>query len=265
MNPGMSVRRRFLLYLFIFVAVMLVGIVSVLFATGGALPSTETASALRNEWRHLASNVEEDFGQASAQAVQMSKALSESIEAHLKENSLFFSDLSGKPGVIEELLTGEVDRLLLSLGKTSCGGVFVVLDATANPNIVDARYSKAGMLIRKTQQSFLDQNSEKLFLRGPARIATRNGFTLQSRWTLEFDTRDAPFWECPLRACADNPGLPLSRLFYWHFTNRFPGSKVSAVCSLPLLDSKGRAFGVCGFEIGEGAFARIGTLDVRDK
>ncbi|MDR1471128.1 MAG: helix-turn-helix transcriptional regulator [Synergistaceae bacterium] len=265
MRPGISVRRRFLFYLLVFAAVMFIVTVFALFVTGGVSPSSETAFLIQNEWLHLASDVERQFGQISAQAVRMSRALSLNIEAYLREEGMSVSELSGRPEAIEELLAGEAALLLLSLGRARCGGVFVVLDATANPKIAGARYSKAGMLIRGTEQSFLDQNSEKLYLRGPARIAMRNGFTLQSKWALEFDVRDSPFWEYPLRAHADNPRAALSRLFYWHFTDRFPGSKTSAVCSLPLIDSKGESFGVCGFEIGERAFARIGVLDVRDK
>jgi DNA-binding CsgD family transcriptional regulator len=51
-------------------------------------------------------------------------------------------------------------------------------------------------------------------------------------------------------------------LYYWYFTDNFPGlNEKAAVCSVPLLDGKGRFLGVCGFETGARKFARDTLFD----
>jgi DNA-binding CsgD family transcriptional regulator len=49
---------------------------------------------------------------------------------------------------------------------------------------------------------------------------------------------------------ASKSKLPLSRLYYWSPAVTLPGcSEEVMLCSVPLIDSNGNVFGVCGFEI----------------
>ena len=226
---------------------------------------SDMAVLLNKEKDHLAQNVRGKFSDTSAQAVSLSRTLSASLERRLEEHNISISDLSGKPEVLADILGGEVNRLLFALEKTKCSGVFVVLNATVNPNIKNTAASRAGLYIRNIDQGFMDRAANQLFLRGPTQIAIDEGFSLQTRWTLEFDVRDQPFWEAPLKVHEENPALPLSRLYYWYFTDKFPGlSENTAVCSAPLLDSEGRFLGVTGFETGARKFALDNQLDTYD-
>jgi len=250
------IQRLFFLYLLAFLVLILLGGVVVLSLSGGLRSVSDMAVLLNKEKDHLAQNVRGKFSDASAQAVSLSRTLSASLERRLGEHNLSMLDLSGRPEVLADILGGEVNRLLFALEKTKCSGVFVVLNATVNMGVENADSSRAGIYIRNIDKGFMDRTANQLFLRGPSQIAIAEGFTLQTRWALEFDVRNQPFWKIPLRAREDLTHLPLSRLYYWYFTDNFPGlSENTAVCSVPLLDSEGRFLGVAGFETGNRRFA----------
>jgi len=72
---------------------------------------------------------------------------------------------------------------------------------------------------------------------------------LKSQWAMEFDVTGRDFYYKPLEKYNEKP-QPLSNLYYWCFERVFPAfDEDTVLCSVPLVDSKGNAFGVCGFEI----------------
>jgi len=225
---------------------------------------SDTVILLSKEKDHLAQNVQKKFWEDSAQAVLLSRLFSAYLESRLAEHGFSISDLNGKPDILAEILGSEISRLAIALylEKTKSSGVFVVLNATVNPGVENSETSRAGLYIRNIDQGFMDREAGSLFLRGPTQIAIAWGDTLQSRWALEFDVRDQPFWERPLKAREKNSSLPPSRLYHWYFSTNFPGlSENTIVCSVPMLDSQGRFLGVCGFETGARSFARDNPLD----
>lgn len=259
---GMPIRRLFFLHMLLFLVLILLGVVAAFSLPGGLRSTGDTVILLRKEKDHLAQNTQKRVGEISAQAVSLSKELSASLQRRLDEHRLSMSDLSGRPDVLVKVLDGEINRLLFSLEKIKSSGVFIVLDATVNPDIEGAATSRAGLYIRNIDQGFMDRNADQLFLRGPTQIAIAEGFTLQSRWALEFDVQGQPFWERMRDVREENPALPLSRLYYWYFSGDFPGlSENTAVCSAPLLDEEGGFLGVCGFEVGARRFARDNAID----
>jgi DNA-binding CsgD family transcriptional regulator len=259
-----SVRNRFFFYTLVFLGLVSLCLAVVLPLPGG-LSARNMAVLLSKERNHLAQNLTRQFGEASAQAMSLSRELSASVGRKLREHRISISGLSGKPDILTEILGGEVGRLLFSLEKTKFGGVFVTLDATVNPGVEGAINSRAGLYIRNIDRGFMERNADQLFLRGPTQIALAEGFTLQTRWALEFDVKDQPFWERPREALEENSSLPLSRLFYWYFSDTFAGlGENMAVCSVPLLDEERRFLGVCGFEIGERKFERDNVLDTNN-
>jgi len=67
---------------------------------------------------------------------------------------------------------------------------------------------------------------------------------------MEFDVSDAPYYHLPTNAARTNRDLPLSRLYYWSPKLTFPDtSEEVMLCSVPLIDSQGNVFGVCGIEV----------------
>jgi DNA-binding CsgD family transcriptional regulator len=248
-----------------FLLFILLGGILLLSLGGGLRSVNDTVVLLNKEKDYLMQNVKRMVGDKSAQSVSLSRALATSIERKLTEYGLTVSDLNGKPEILTDILGGEANRLLFYLEKAKSSGVFVVLDATVNPDIDNASNSRSGLYIRNIDHGLIDRNSDLLFLRGPLQIAVKEEFTHQARWELEFNVSNQPFWEHLLKYREESRSLPLSRMYYWSFTDRFPGLRENAaICSVPLLDSNGRFLGVCGFETSTRKFARDNILDMNN-
>jgi DNA-binding CsgD family transcriptional regulator len=264
-DHGISVKRRFSLYILAFFGCLMLVFVTLLSISRAAQPALYTENILRKEVNTASNNLKKQFGDVSLQAVFLSDSLSKSIQKTLDDASVKVSALDGKRDLLEEILSQEINRLLLSIGKTLCSGVFLVLNATVNLTLENARYSKAGLYIRNVERNYSEKHFNQLFLRGPTQIAIRDGLTLQSNWDLEFDVRGKAFWERPLEALRGNPELPISRLFYWYLTDGFEGTSDKAVvCCVPILGRSGDILGVCGLEISARSFARQNILDMSD-
>lgn len=249
-SAGVSLRIRLFVFLLVLVVTMIALVVMVLSLMGVlSAGSLESERLIQKELSGLSKAVESRYGDTSVQAVLLSEALSESLEANLGKQGIRVPDLQAHPEVLEGLLESELTRLLLALEKTKCSGVFVVLDATVNPALPGAGTSRAGVYLRNAEPNVVGDDSEKLYVRGFPKIALRNGLSLQSKWDMEFDVKGRSFFAAPLAAQAERR-LPLSRLYYWSYDGAVPelGEDVM-LCSIPLIDSEGVAFGVCGFEM----------------
>jgi DNA-binding CsgD family transcriptional regulator len=68
---------------------------------------------------------------------------------------------------------------------------------------------------------------------------------------MEFNVENYAFFHQPIEKGL-NSTLPVSKLYYWSMENIIPElDDAILVCSIPLIDSNGNVFGVCGFEISE--------------
>ncbi|MGE4283389.1 MAG: response regulator transcription factor [Clostridia bacterium] len=186
------------------------------------------------------------------QAVEFSKALSKSMENKLDEHGKDVSALQNHPELLEELISNEYQRALFSLQRSKSSGVFIILNATVNPNLANAKNSRAGLYIKNMEPNILSSSSPTIVvLRGFPSISRKNSLALHTQWSMEFDISDAPYFHLPLEAAGNQKlGVPLSRLYYWSPSLTFPNtSEEVMLCSVPLIDSNGNAFGVCGFEV----------------
>jgi DNA-binding CsgD family transcriptional regulator len=215
-----------------------------------ALPVMNEGQDLKKELSHISKNVSRQFGDASVQAVSLSSALSRNIAASLDRAGLGFSDLPGRPELIETIIDDELNSLLAGLDKTSCTGVFMVLDTTVNPALPNARYSRAGLYIRNTEPLIPGISTARLCLRGMPGIVYKNGMSLQARWDMEFKTGGRLFYNKPIEQYLARPDLPLSRLYFWTMESAIPDLDEPVIlCSVPIIGADGEAMGVCGFEI----------------
>jgi DNA-binding CsgD family transcriptional regulator len=256
-------RRRLLAFLFILMFTMLFGVMFILFVTGGIMPGAgETEKLISKEEYYLSQKLRGQYGEASVQAARLSETISAGIEARLSGEGLTVSDLKTHPELLESIVTSQLNNLLLSLSTTDCSGVFMTLDATVNPSLTGAEYSRAGLYIRNSEPNMSRTDTNKLLLRGFPTLAIQGSLSMQARWDLEFNIQNQPFYSEPLAAYEQNPSLPLSRLYYWCFQSAIPDlDEEVMLCSIPLIDSTGRAFGVCGFEISEMNFMQKNDPD----
>lgn len=248
---GISMRNRLFLFLVVIVITMLLGIIAILFFTGTfAVGIDESAKLLQKEFLRTFQKVSHQYGQLSVEAVELSKDISKSIEKNLYELELNVTDLHSHPDILEDLIANQYQLAYFSLRKSKCSGVFIILNATVNDKLQNAENSRAGLFIKNMEPNILSSSSPTiLILRGFPSIGRDNSLPLHTQWNMEFDISDASYYHMPIKQ-AKKHILPLSQLYYWSPAFILPGtSEEIMLCSVPLIDSKGNIFGVCGIEV----------------
>jgi DNA-binding CsgD family transcriptional regulator len=230
--------------------------------------STGVTENINRERSRIARNLERRLGEVAVDALQLSQVLSLNIENLLRTAGagIALEDLSDHPDMLELVTDNQLGIILLALDNAKVSGVFMLLEATINPRIDGAEYSRAGFYIRN-MEPFVPGAANKLYLRGFADFALKNKLTLQSNWDLELSIRNKDYYHVPADTFRKNPSLPLSRSFYWTFEDAVDAiesdglEEPALLCSVPLVSSQGKFLGVCGFEISEDYFELLYSPD----
>lgn len=249
---SLSMRLRLFLFLLMLVLTMAGGIIIILIVTGTfSAGITESKKLVRDELDHTSRDISTQYGQLSVEAVSFSKELSIKIEENLQDRGLSFSDLSEHPDQMEDLIKDLYEKTYYSLQKSNCSGAFFILNTTVNPKLQDSEFSKAGLYIKNMEPNVISSTSPTFtILRGFSSIGRENSINLHTQWSMEFDVRDADYYQLPMEAAENTPDLPLSKLYYWSNPMTIPNtSEEIMLCSVPLIDSRNNIYGVCGFEI----------------
>lgn len=250
-GTGLSLRLKLFLLLTMLVISILFSVLVILSVTGTFTSGLrETEKDLTQELDRLAADITGQFGRISAHTVEFSKELSRDIEKELAAKKIPVTELKNHPEILEALVQIEYDKSLLAMQKANSSGVFVILDATVNPELEKSTVSKTGLYIKNMEPNILSSSSEFiLILRGFSSVGRQNDVTLHPQWRMEFDVSDAPYYSKPIYAAREKI-LPLSRLYHWSEAMTLPGTTEQVMlCSAPLIDSRGNPFGVCGFEV----------------
>lgn len=163
--------------------------------------------------------------------------------------------LQQNPDLLERLLHRELGKLTNALEKSRSSGVFVILDATINPSLPGAEYSRSCVYLKNTEPNIINQMSAYLSYRiGPIGIARSNSIQVLPQWQMELDVSQFLDYAKVLSTAKEHK-LPLSRLYFWSESTSLPGSSERfMLCMVPLIASNGTVFGVCGFEVSEMLF-----------
>jgi hypothetical protein len=206
----------------------------------------------------IARDLESRLGEVSQETQLLSQTLSLNIEKQLQFFNLSIAELSYRPDVLEWIANEELDLILLALDKTKATGAFVAFEATINPHIERAEYSRAGLYIRNSEP-LIPGSSYKQFLRGFTNLAIRKDLILLSGWDLEFDMRGKDYYNTAVATYKKDPSLSLSRSYYWSFIDlsSYGEEDPSLFCSIPIISSRGELLGVCGFEVSPFTFRLI--------
>lgn len=248
---GLSLGLRVFLFLLLLVVTMIIGVFFILTINGTFRSGLyEPVQSVDKELTAMSEQVTKQYGLCSVHTVELSKSLSKSIENQLYDMELTTKDLKSHPEVLEKIVSAQYDKLFLSLQTSSASGVFVILDATVNPKLVNSQNSKSGLYIKNMAPNIVNSASPSILItRGFSSIGRNGSIPLHSEWEMEFDIENAPYYTKPMDS-GENSSLPLSRLYYWTPPTKLPhSSEKIMLCSVPLIDSKGNVFGVCGLEI----------------
>ena len=243
---------RLFLFLLVLVVTMLVGVVAILMVSGTfTMGLAQSEELVMNDLTYLSTGISEHLGLLSQHAVGFSESLSASIENRLKNHGKSPSHIKYYPELLEDILSEEFERTLSWLLRSNSSGVFVILDATINPALSYAETSKAGLYIKNMEPNIVNSSTPNIhIIRGHPNIARKNMLPLHAQWEMEFDVTDASYFTLPLQASSSTKNLSLSRLYFWTTPVILPGtSEQVMLCSVPLIDSEGNPFGVCGLEI----------------
>jgi len=249
---GTPMILRLFLFLLVLVLTIFLGVIAILFITGTFTAGmAESQRMFENELLHTSQDISQQYGELSIQAIEFSKELSRSIENKTTKLGIPVSDLQEHPEILEEVISSELDRTLFCLQRSKSSGVFFILNATINPALDNANNSRAGLYIKNMEPNILSSSSPTIIiLRGIPSISRNNLLSLHAQWKMEFDVSDAPYYHLPTNTAQANKNLPLSRLYYWSPKLTLPDtSEEVMLCSVPLIDSQGNVFGVCGIEV----------------
>ncbi len=261
-KKGTTLHRRLLLF-FVLVSVSLVLIFTLLLSMFGI--TGRQAHTVRNhlttELSIMTDKLDEDFGRVSLGGITIAEDITARSEAFFARHGITADRLQAHPELIEPLLGEQMHTLVSTINNRYCGGVFMMLDATVNPNAEHADTAKAGIFLKKTQPTQTANVGLNIHcLRGPAQIARDNNIMLIGQWRMEFDITDQDFFADVMQTARDNPTLPLSRLYYWSGRVTLKGnSEAGFLLCVPLRSKDGTVFGLCGVEISDRLFKSFYT------
>ena len=259
-RKGTTLQHRLILF-FISVTVVLILSFTLLLLLFGITGKEEKTvhTYFENEISHISDAVYDNFGLLSVDGISMAETISEACDSFFAKNGMTAETLAKHPDLLEPLLAGQIQTLLNTMNNRGCGGVFILLDATVQPNAEAASYSKAGIFLKKTQPTSMQAVGVKnYYLRGPAQIARDNGIELLGQWSMEYDITDEPFFLDVMQTARENDALPLSRLYYW--TGRVAlkdNSEAGFLLCVPLRSKDGTVFGICGIEVSDRMFKQL--------
>jgi DNA-binding CsgD family transcriptional regulator len=249
-ESGLSLELRLVARFLVFLVTIMLCI-SIILVSAGVFKAglRENIALIERELSHLSQDIYTDFGNFSLSSVSIAGQLSKSVEATLTENGVEPSELAQHPELLETILSREFSKLLTGLQRSKSSGIFLILNATANPYIDGAENSRAGLLLKNMEAGAINPIYYDIrYMRGPASIGRNNEMTLLPQWKMEFDVTNADYFSVPIETALESD-LPLSRLYHWCPRAEFEDSDSAMLCSVPLIASDGTIMGVAGFEV----------------
>ena len=257
-----TLHRRLLLF-FVLVCVCLIlvfALLLVLFGITGR-ESDSVRNHLSTELSIISDQIEDELGRISLGGVALAEEIAQRSDDFFAEHQIAAGQLPQHPDLLEPLLAEHIQSLISIVDNRICGGAFILLDATVNPQAENAEYAKAGVFLKKTNPTATATvGVDTHYLRGPAGIARDNEIMLIGQWKMEFDIQNQPFFTQVMDAARENPELPLSRLYYWSGRVTLKGnSEAGFLLCVPLISGDGTVIGLCGVEVSDRMFKSLYT------
>lgn len=246
-NQSISIRRRFVLCLFVFL-VSIVAVLLVLLSLFDVTNSTDDdlEHIFNQQLDYSLNQMYRDMDLLAAGAVEFSHQMSAQIEGF----GTPFEELKNNVTALAELQQKAYDTVLNNMRMASCSGAFFILNTTVNDSLADPYYS--GIYLRYANVgSYMTLRNSVCMFRGAAQVARQNDINLFSTWECEMKEGTFPQMEAVLDQLESDPtnGYLLTKAY------KLPEAweKVRLLCA-PIADRDGNIIGVCGFEISDPFF-----------
>lgn len=240
--------RRLLLYFASLIVVLFTMTLMILsFAGFFSAADRNTQKLLQAYLDSTTAEVKQHYEAVSARGLALSQNLRAVIESHLQKNNLTIAQLNDNPQAIYTLQQATFTTLDNALKVSHCSGAFLLLDATVNTASNQAPYSRSGVYLKLENINVSNPvNNSVVLFRGIPIIAREQGVSLHSRWNLEYNTQNIPFYEEVMEAARKHP----EHFYYWSEVLLLPETwdKVMVLC-IPIVSTNGDLLGICGFEI----------------
>lgn len=250
-NYGLPMRVRLFIFFLAFLLLVMAGVLAILFASGIFKSRyNESYNFLERELSGISGHIHQDYNTVTVHSLELARRLTLNLEREFIELNVSPGRIQEHPELLEGILARQLSLLASSLEQARSSGVVLILDATVNPALPGAEHSRAGLFIKNMEPNIVSASFSNLrFLRGPISVARDYKIELLPQWRMEFNVEDLDCFNLVINT-ARNSELPLSRLYYWsHGMSINQDSDTAMYCLVPLKDSRGQVFGVCGFEI----------------
>ena len=242
-EEGISIRRRFVVYIISASALVLSLILLLLNLFGVMNPSNaQVVDVLDTQLSTYASNIERDYDKAAAHAISFSDQLGTEIQHYLTEHNLTFEDLKNNADALSSLQNALYSIVYLNMQLAPSSGAFYILDTTVNSRSEVSLYN--GIYLKYINlYSENTVNNEITLYRGSFSTAKEGEVTFHSGWNNEmrtdfFASRDAQFGGDTHYILSPTVEIPDT----W---------ERARYVYVPICDSKDIIIGVCGFEIND--------------
>lgn len=249
-HQGASMQRKLVLYWLCMVLAMFAGFMLVLsFAGVFSHSENKFEETLKLQQQNNVSAVSGQLDILKSGCVKLSEKTSHEVESVLTKHNISFNELNNSPALLEEIQEKLYNVLNTTMQIGHCSGAFVVIDATTNTEAENAETSRSSVYLRSANISSAKQAVQDItFFRGIPNIARKENILLHNRWNLEFDTSVLPEYKQLMN-------MKVTRLadscFLSNRTSLKDTWEETMVLCIPVLDSAGNAYGICGVEISQ--------------
>lgn len=243
-----SLQRKLFGYMLILVTILICMLAVFLFLLGRfETTSKETAETLSMQAEVFDRDISSYYDTIIAKSVNLSEQAASSAEKYLKKNNITFDSLDNSVYHIENMESQFMDLLSQALLRSNCSGAFIMLNCSRT---AADKNSKAGVYIQK---DILGSNTPDALLlyRGTASVGKSKGIMPHRKWKLEFKKDGFPNYDvifdrnphkkeclCRITDIIVLPGM----------------SERIMLVVMPIKNTYGELFGICGFEVSESFF-----------
>ena len=242
-SEGLSMRRRFAVYVFSVICLFLAVIVILLNIFGILnLTDRQIMNDLNAQLSACSDSIEGDCDELAACAISFSGQLEGIVQDYLTENNMSFDELKDNSEALDALQNRLYDLVYLNMQVAPASGAFYILDTTANSNSENPLFN--GIYLKYINLcSENTVNNDFSIYRGSFSTGKSRGINFHSGWKNESST--AFFEECR-ELFADgthfvlSPAVPIPDTW-----------ERARYIYVPVRDYNDSIIGVCGFEIND--------------
>ena len=242
-EEGLSMRRRFAVYVFSVIFLFLAVIIILLNLFGILNPTDrQIMNDLSAQLSACSDSIEGDCDELAACAISFSRQLSDSIQNYLTENNISFDELENDSDALDALQNRLYDSVYLNMQVAPASGAFCILDTTANSKSEDPLYS--GIYLKYINlYSENTVNNDFSIYRGSFSTGKSREINFHSGWKNESST---DFFEHCTETFSDGTHYVLSP------AAAIPDTWERArYIYVPIREHNDNVIGVCGFEIND--------------